>query len=439
MTPIQVVGIGLDGAAGLAPAVRAIVHDASVLVGGDRHLAYFSATELTCDRWPLGDLAALAERLQTWLAAREGDTLVVLASGDPLFFGLGRWLLTVCPPETLTFHPHPSAVQLAFSRVKLPWQGATVVSLHGRQSDRLVQALKQGADPIAVLTDGVNTPGAIARLVQDLALPQTYRLWVCEHLGGEAERVQGYSLEAAQAQPFAPLNIVILQAISSPAPPDLPRIGIEDGDFLGFSDRPGLITKREVRLLALGELALQPGPVVWDVGAGTGSVSVEIARLVPDSQIFAIEKTAVGAALIQQNIARFATPQVQAIHGSAPAVLADLPAPDRVFIGGSGGHLHEILDVCAERLRAGGRIVCAIATLEHSAALTQWLANHGQWRSRACQVQLARSVAVGPLTRWSPLNPVTLTTVMRCKAGEGTSPGDGAASRSDPPNPCDSG
>jgi precorrin-6Y C5,15-methyltransferase (decarboxylating) len=413
VTPIQVVGIGLDGAAGLTPTVREMVHQASVLVGSDRHLAYFPPAELTCDRWPLGDLGALAERLQTWLAAETGKTLVVLASGDPLFFGLGRWLLAVCPPEALTFHPHPSAVQLAFSRVKLPWQEATVVSLHGRQSDRLIQALKQGADPIAVLTDGVNTPGAIARLVQDLALPQTHRLWVCENLGGAAERVQVFTLEDAQAQSFAPLNIVILQVVAVPIPQNLPRIGIEDGAFLGFRDRPGLITKREVRLLVLGALALQPGQVVWDVGAGTGSVSVEIARLVPDSQIFAVEKTAVGAALIQQNAARFATPQVQTSHGSAPAVLADLPDPDRVFIGGSGGNLQAILDVCAERLRAGGCLVCAIATLEHSATLTQWLAEHPQWRSHACQVQLARSVAVGPLTRWSPLNPVTLTTLMR--------------------------
>lgn len=411
MTPIQVVGIGLDGAAGLAPGVRAMVAQAAVLVGSDRHLAYFPETALSCDRWPLGDLADLAQRLQRWLAAETGQTLVVLTSGDPLFFGLGRWLLEVCPADTLTFHPHPSAVQLAFSRVKLPWQGATVVSLHGRSSDRLIQALKQGANPIAVLTDGVNTPGAIARLVQDLALPQTYRLWVCENLGSDTERVQHYPLATAQTQSFAPLNIVILQAIAAPLPQGLPRLGLEDGAFLEFSDRPGLITKREVRLLVLGELALHPHQVVWDVGAGTGSISVEIARLVPESQVFAVEKTAVGAALIQQNAARFATPQVQAIHGGAPEALAALPDPDRVFIGGSGGHLWEILDTCGARLRAGGRMVCAIATVEHSATLTQWLAARPQWRSQACLVQLARSVAVGPLTRWSPLNPVTLTTL----------------------------
>jgi precorrin-6Y C5,15-methyltransferase (decarboxylating) len=424
MTPIQVVGIGLDGAAGLAPGVQAIVRRATVLVGSDRHLAYFPESELGGDRWRLGDLGTLATRLQTWLADHSGETdavLVVLVSGDPLFFGLGRWLLEVCPPEVLTFHPHPSAVQLAFSRVKLPWQGATVVSLHGRASDRLITALKRGDSPIAVLTDGVNTPGAIARLVQDLALPQSYRLWVCENLGGATERVQAYRLSELAHRDlaplnvaplnFAPLNIVILQAVATPPPPAPPRIGIEDGAFLGFSDRPGLMTKREVRLLALGELALQPSQVVWDVGAGTGSVSIEVARLVPDSQVFAIEKTAVGVALIRQNAERFATPQVQAIHGSAPAALGDLPDPDRVFIGGSGGNLAAILTACGDRLRPGGRLVCAIATLEHSATLTQWLADHPQWRSRACQVQLARSVAVGPLTRWSPLNPVTLTTL----------------------------
>ncbi len=411
-TPIQVVGIGLDGAAGLAPAVVQKVQGATVLVGSDRHLSYFP--DLNCDRWSWVALDQLATNLQAWLGrAKPGDCLVILVSGDPLWFGLGRWLLTVCPPEAITFHPHPSSVQLAFSRVKLPWQEATVVSLHGRSPERLIQALKQGADPIAVLTDGLHTPGAIAHLVQDLALPLTYRLWVCENLGGSEERVQSWDLDAAQGEAFAPLNVVILQGIPSPVLPELPLLGLADGAFLGFADRPGLMTKREVRLLVLGELALQPQQVIWDIGAGTGSVSIEVARLTPQSQIFAIEQTAVGGELVRQNAERFHTPQVQVITGTAPTALAALPEPDRVFVGGSGGNLAAILDACAARLRPQGRIVTAIATLEHSATLTQWIAHHPQWRAQAIQVQISRSATVGPLTRWSPLNPITLTTLTR--------------------------
>jgi precorrin-6Y C5,15-methyltransferase (decarboxylating) len=327
MTPIQVVGIGLDGAAGLAPDLVALVASAPVLVGSDRHLSYFP--DHGGDRWSLvGQLDALAVRLRDWLDSGQPGPLVVLASGDPLFFGLGRWLLTVCPPEVLTFHPHISAIQLAFSRVKIPWQGAALISAHGRSGEALTQALKQGKSPIAVLTDHIHTPGAIAGLIRDLALPVTYQLWVCENLGSDRERVQPWSLAAASAEDFAPLNVVILAGKSAPAlPENLPPFGIPDHWFLSFPDRPGLMTKREVRLLVLGELAFQPGQVLWDIGAGTGSVSIEAARLCPKGQVYAIEQTAMGVELIRRNATRFGTDTVQAIPGKAPAVLAPLPGP----------------------------------------------------------------------------------------------------------------
>ena len=412
MTPIQVVGIGLDGAAGLAPDLVELVASASVLVGSDRHQSYFPHHQ--GDRWPLvGQLDELAVRLQDWLERQQPSPLVVLASGDPLFFGLGRWLLTVCPPEVLTFHPHTSAMQLAFSRVKCPWQGATLISAHGRSVEVLTQALKQGKSPIAVLTDHTHTPGAIARLLADLALPVTYQLWVCENLGSDRERVQPWSWAAAQAENFAPLNVVILQQQgAAPMPDPLPPLGIPDHLFLSFPDRPGLMTKREVRLLILGELAFQPGQILWDIGAGTGSVSIEAARLCPQGRVYAIEQTAMGVELIRRNAQRFST-AVQAVSGKAPAVLAELPDPDRIFIGGSSGALIPILDACSQRLRAGGQIVLAIATLEIQAELTQWLSHHPQWQLQGYQVNLTRTIAVGPLTRWSPLNPVTLFRLTR--------------------------
>ena len=338
---------------------------------------------------------------------------MVLVTGDPLFFGLGRLLLAELPPEQLTFHPHLSAVGLAFNRIKIPWQDARVISAHGRSFDELIQALQQGTQKIAVLTDGTHTPGAIAKLLLALDLPSCYQFWVCENLGGEAERVQTWPIEEVWAQTFAPLNVVVLRRQSDSALPSqldlttLPQLGLADQLFLSFSDRPGLMTKREVRLLVLGELALKAGQTIWDIGAGTGSVSIEIARLFPTSLVYAIEKTAAGTALISQNCRRFQVDNVVSIHGTAPDVLLDLPAPERIFIGGSGGNLSQILDACS-RLAPGGVLVLALATLEHLTTALGWLSRSGKWNHQLLQVQLARSVPVGQLTRFAPLNPVTI-------------------------------
>ncbi|MEL7316402.1 MAG: precorrin-6Y C5,15-methyltransferase (decarboxylating) subunit CbiT, partial [Cyanobacteria bacterium J06559_3] len=295
---------------------------------------------------------------------------------------------------------------------KLPWQEAALVSAHARSLERLTQCLKMGADPIAVLTDSTNTPGAIARLVQSLDLPMAYQLWVCENLGSSEERVQAFSLDAPDAlqdKTFAPLNVVILQQLTEPPVlKDLPLLGIPDRYFLSFRDRPGLMTKREVRVQILAELALQPGQVVWDVGAGTGSVSIEVARLLPESQVWAIEKTAAGCQLIRQNADRFKVPQISIVHGRAPDALMDLPRPHRIFIGGSSGQLAAILKECVQHLLPGGRIVIALATLENLAEMSYWLAEHPEWQGQFHQVACSRSTAVGPYTRWMPLNPVTL-------------------------------
>jgi precorrin-6Y C5,15-methyltransferase (decarboxylating) len=329
-------------------------------------------------------------------------------------------LLAELPAAWLTFHPHLSAVQLAFSRVKTSWQDARLVSAHGRSLEELTLALQQGAEKIAVLTDGTNTPGAIARLLLALDLPAHYTCWVCENLGSSDEQIQSFRADDLIDRTFAPLNVVVLlrsaQSLENALDVStLPALGVPDHCFLSFSDRPGLITKREVRLLALGELALQSGQTIWDVGAGTGSVSIEMARLFPSSKIYAIEKTAAGITLIQQNSGRFRVQNVHAVYGSAPAALSGLPEPDRIFIGGSGGQLDQILDACSEKIHLTGVIVVAIATVEHLSMAFAWLDQQrtkGQhWTHRLLQAQLSRSVPVGPLTRLSPLNPVTLVTL----------------------------
>lgn len=426
MTPIQIVGIGLDGAAGLSATVHHIVEQATLLVGSDRHLSYFP--NHLAERFTLGDFHAAIQTIRQHLTFSTSSSLyvspliVVLVSGDPLFFGLGRLLLAELPAERITIHPHLSSVQLAFSRIKVSWQDANVISAHGRSLDELTQALQQGHDKIAVLTDATNTPSAIAHLLIALDLPGCYQCWVCENLGSPRERVQAFAPNELMGQTFEPLNVVVLLRSSERDPialnlQTLPVLGITDHCFLSFSDRPGLMTKREIRLLILGELALQPHQTIWDIGAGTGSVSIEIARLLPTSKIFAIEKTAAGITLIRQNSQRFQTSNITPIHGKAPAALESLPNPDRIFIGGSGGNLTQILHYCALHLHPQGRIVLALATIEHLQMAIAWQTEQnaqGQiWTDHLLQIQLSRSIPIASLTRFSPLNPVTLLTLAR--------------------------
>ena len=415
MTPIHVVGVGLDGQAGLSPSSLALIQGAAVLVGSDRHLSYFAPSK--AERWPLDDIKATLDRLRQWLETGQPGIAVVLASGDPLFFGLGRLLLAHLPPESVTFHPQLSAVQLAFSRLKLPWQGATLVSAHGRSPEELTAALRRGDQLIAVLTDPTHTPAALGQLVLNLGLPYPYRLWICENLGGDGEQVRQFTPEAIATKTFASLNVVVFQRQQENCfdPDHLPLIGLPDRVFATFSDRPGLITKRDIRLQILADLDPRPEQIIWDIGAGTGSVSVEINRLCPTAQVYAIEKTAAGFSLIQQNQHRLGSANLHPIYGAAPEALADLPDPDRIFIGGSGGHLSDILDLCAHRIRPGGHIVLALATLEHTGLVLGWADGRSNWPSpwqvQLRQVQVQQGVRVGALTRWQPLTPITVITL----------------------------
>ncbi len=451
---IQVVGIGLDGANSLTPETLEIVRSATVLLGSQRHLDSLEDVGRSAERWTLGNFSEAFAQLRSHRSAHPKAHLVILASGDPLFFGIGRLLLESFPADQLRFHPQVSAIQLAFSRLKIPWQSATLISVHGRGEALLTKALKRGDAKIAVLTDSALTPDAIAQMIAALELPIHYRIWVCENLGGQTERLSLYDDQSGQNH--SPLNVVVLLREPKPAPTaleHLPLIGLPDSAFKGFPDRPTLMTKREIRLLILGAISPLPDQVIWDIGAGTGSVSVELSRLCPSAQIYAIEKTAIGAALIRQNAERLAIAPIQTIQAKAPKALSQLPTPDRVFIGGSSGQLTPILDYLHRRLRhraanrqaanqqaanhqASTRIVLALATVENIAEVINWInqstatvplskeastpENTVQdtakgiseiWQYQLTQANIARSLPVGALTRFSPLNPVTIVTL----------------------------
>ncbi|MCC3509391.1 MAG: precorrin-6y C5,15-methyltransferase (decarboxylating) subunit CbiE [Microcoleus sp. PH2017_17_BER_D_A] len=410
---VHVVGIGLDGAAGLSESARQVVEMAALLIGSDRHLSYFP--QQSCERWALEDLTEAILEIRRWFAADanlEPDAgtfsppstpshqlIVILVAGDPLFHGWGKLLISQLPPDKLTFHPHVSCVQLAFNRLHVPWQDAHFVGSQGRFFEELTAKLKLGVEKIAVLADETRTPATIASLVKTLDLPTRYEFWVGENLGSGVVMLR-------HSPPIEALDLG-----------KLPLLGIPDAAFIGCGDRPGLTVEREVRVLVLAQLALQPEQVVWDVGAGNGSVSIEIARLFPQSEVYAIEQTVSGTSAIELNCRRFELQNVFSIHGTAPEILHRLRPPHRIFIGGSGGGLTKILGVCALRLLAGGSIVLALDVFEDIATVLSWIGDRVRrepyWSYRIVQVQLSRSVSVGSLTRFDALNPISIVTIDR--------------------------
>ena len=404
--PLVVVGIGHDGLAGLSPEARAHVESARVLAGGRRHLDFlpdWQGERIVLDNDVAAFIASIRERY------RRKNT-VTLASGDPLFFGIGAALLANIPRDDLVFIPHVSSVQLAFARIKQTWHDARIVSLHGRPADALIAAVRAGETKIGVLTDARRHPAAIAGILRQLGAADAYELWVCENLGGADERISRHSPADLHDTTFSPLNIVVLRRTRPPMDrlgSDLPLLGIPELAFSHQSGPRGMITRREVRLLALCYLELRPGDVVWDVGAGSGSVSLEAARLSRELRIFAIERDASACERLRTNLARFGASQVQVVAAEAPAGLAGLPEPDAVFIGGSGGSLAEILDTVAAQLRPGGRVVLNCITLETLSLGWERLGELGL-EPEATSVQLAHSRPLGRLHSLEPDNPITI-------------------------------
>lgn len=423
---IHVIGIGLDGATGLSAAVRDCLETVGAIAGSPAQLQLVAEFIDRPDRSApkqivfAGDLEAWLEIVRTE-AAR--GPVAVLASGDPLFYGIGRVLLEQFDRAAISFHPHLSCVQLAFARLGIPWQNAAIASVHGRAPDELEAAIRQGKSPIAVLTDRDWNPTAIANAIRELRPPVAYRLWVCSALGSAAEEVREFDWQATQNSGFSEPNVVVLQAKArSIHPENLPLFGIADAEFCTFADRPGLLTKQEVRVLSLGLLQLQPRGIVWDVGAGTGSISVEIARLIPDGKVYAIERTSAGLALIRKNRDRFGVGNLEAVGKAAPEAFSSLPDPHRIVLGGGGAKIAEILQACTARLQPGGVLVAHFATLEACATARSLLSGLG-WPVQLLQVNLARSSplptrAGPPATRFVPLNPVTLLQAIKPDGNE---------------------
>jgi precorrin-6B C5,15-methyltransferase / cobalt-precorrin-6B C5,C15-methyltransferase len=402
---VALVGIGDDGCVGLTSRALGAVTRAQVLVGGQRQLAFFP--EHAGERIVLkSGIAAALERVAE---LAEDRNVCILASGDPLFFGIGRLVLGKLGAAHVEVIPQPSSVQLAFARAGLAWDDAAFVSLHGRPIEGSVTRIARHAK-VAVLTDEERSPARIAARM--LAYGETaWRAWVCEALGGPGERVRPFTLgDLACATDIAPLNVLVLER-SEPGWRRRPRIAFLPEDaFARRMPKKGLITKREVRLVSLAALAIRDDSVVWDVGAGSGSVAIEAALLAPEGRIYAIEIDPEGVAICEDNARAHGTDNVRVIAGRAPEALADLEAPDAVFVGGSKGSMTAIIDAALARLRPGGRLVVNAITLENAAETYQAIRARGLV-PEVTLLQVARAEPLAHYLRYEAQNPIQIFAV----------------------------
>ncbi len=429
---MAVIGTDAGGLAGLPARNLALVRAAQVLLAPQRLLAELppwwrqeQAAGRIAQEQPCPELLASDRPEQCFAPLEEalaaGRPAVLLASGDPLWFGIGRLLLQRLGPERLRFHPAPSSLQLAFARIGRPWQDSTWVSLHGREPEPLAARLQQRPSALAVLTDPSRGGAAeVRRILAASGLEAAYGLWLCERLGHPAERVQRLAPASPLPADLDPLHLVLLIA-EPPAPADpatLPLFGLADGLFLQHDDRPGLMTKREVRIQLLAELELPERGVLWDVGAGVGSIGLEALRLRPGLDAWLVEQRGGGAGLIAANAERLGVTPAGVVEGRAPQALAALPDPDRVLLGGGGRERAAVLAAVLERLRPGGVVVIPLATVEALAELRPLLEQAG-CAVAVGQHQAWRGTPLADGTRLAPLNPVLVLQGRRPAAAAG--------------------
>lgn len=402
---LTVVGMGDDGFAGLGRAARRALVEASVVFGGERHLAMLPA-RLAARReaWPHPfDLARVLEHRHA--------PVCVLASGDPMLFGVGATLARQLPAAEMRVLPAPSSLSLAAARLGWPLQDVATISLVGRPLTALNAQLRHGARVFVLSADG-ETPGAIAELAVARGFGPS-RMIVLEHLGGEQERITEARADEwrdrctqAGAERIAALNLVALECRAATGALNLPLTpGLPDDAYL----HDGQLTKRDIRAITLARLAPRPGELLWDVGAGCGSIGIEWMRSHPSCRAVAIEANAERQRFIEHNRDALGVPALQLVAGRAPQALDGLPAPDAIFIGG-GVTVPGVLDLCWQRLASGGRLVANAVTLQSEAALAQWREQHGGTLTR---LAVAEAQPLGGFDTWRPALPITLLEIAK--------------------------
>ena len=414
--PIYVIGTDSSGPEGLPLFLQKLIFSSNKLAAPRRILEVLPKWWInSTNKRPLPEVFASDNpiELAAWLKIQNEQT-IVLASGDPLWFGIGRFLIESLPQNRLIFHPHTSSLQLAFARLGRPWQDASWISLHGRDPDPLATRLQQRPKALAILTDP-SRGGAeeVKQYLRASGLEKNYALWVCERLGHPKEHIQRVLPTEEIAADLHPLHMVVLIEENAPEPEaqNLPLFGIEDGIFLQNLDRPGLMTKREIRIQLLADLELPANGVIWDVGAGVGSVGLEALRLRPNLRLMAIEKRIGASSLIEANAKRLCVNPSEIIEAEAITVLTnmdfpkELHHPNRVILGGGGSDRNNLLKLIIKKLTPGGIVVTPLATLEATSELIS-IMKESSLRLNISQHQAYRGVPLSKGTRLNPTNPV---------------------------------
>jgi precorrin-6B C5,15-methyltransferase / cobalt-precorrin-6B C5,C15-methyltransferase len=391
---LSIVGIGEDGGEGLSAAARALIGAAEIVFGGRRHLALASPLIRGVARpWPSPFDGAADEVL-----AHRGRPVCVLASGDPFHYGVGAVLAQKIDAREMNVLPAPSAFSLAAARLGWSLPATVLLSVHGRSLDLVRPHLQPGARILALTSDGEG-PDMLAKLLADTGFGAS-KLTVLEALGGPRERIRATTAAAYDFGPADPLNTVAIEVEAAPGARVLARApGLADDLF----EHDGQITKREIRAVTLSALAPRRGELLWDIGAGSGSVSIEWMLTDPTMRAVAIERRAERAARIARNAAAFGVPGLDVVEGVAPEALAVLPVPDAVFVGG-GASDAGVLDAAARALRSGGRLVVNAVTLETEALL---IARHAALGGELTRIAISRAEPLGGMSALRPALPVT--------------------------------
>ncbi|RWN38974.1 precorrin-6y C5,15-methyltransferase (decarboxylating) subunit CbiE [Mesorhizobium sp.] len=391
---LTIVGIGEDGVAGLGDEAKRLIAEAEFVFGGTRHLALVgSLAKGEARAWPtpfdteMRDVLALA-----------GKKVCVLASGDPFFHGVGVTLTRKVAVDAMRVIPAPSAMSLAAARLGWALQDVETISLHGRSLDLIRPLLHRGTRILALTSDS-DAPAAIARLLTELDFGAS-RLTILEALGGPNERLRSARADAFDLEMINPLNVLAIEVDSTSEARILPLTsGLADHLF----EHDGQITKREIRAITLSALAPRRGELLWDIGAGSGSVGIEWMLAHPSMRTIAVEADPIRAARIHRNASHCGVPDLVVVEGSAPKALAKLGTPDAIFIGG-GGSDTGVLGAAIKALRVGGRLVANAVTLEMEALL---LVHHASLGGDLTRIALSRVSPVGSMQAWRPAMPVT--------------------------------
>ncbi len=391
---LSIIGIGEDGLQGLSAIARSLFEQAQVIVGGDRHLAMLPTDDQRQQiAWKSPLSFSVAEIIR-----RRGESICILASGDPMCYGIGVTLMGHIPISEMTIIPAPSAFSLACSRLGWSLTEVETLSLCGRPADLLQSYIYPGAR-LLILSAGQDTPKIVAKILTERGFGSS-KITVLEHMGGDRERIVESTAASWHETKIATLNAIAIHCIANAGVTPLTRLpGLPDHAY----HHDGQLTKREVRAVTLSTLAPTPGEILWDIGAGCGSISIEWMRTHPRCQAIAIEQNSTRLRYITDNAAALGTPNLQIIKGKAPNVLQDLPTPNAIFIGG-GVTADGLFDICWSALQPGGRLVVNVVTIEGEQTLFQWYEKVGGSFTR---IAIQRAEPIGKFLGWRAMAPVT--------------------------------